>query len=505
MPSTPGLSRAAPLAEVDVQPRLPTDDDALPAWLTCSRVYAVVLVNDSGGIVFTNEIFASLLGYKSAAELIGRDLRQCCLSNDTDWAQFQNEDAHQFEFRHAQGTSVLLSGEVRRCLDSTDGMLYQCLLHRPGDAADNGQLLEHAARMEAVAGLSSGVAHDFNNLLTVLVGNLYLLGEELRDNESAFARIKAARDTALRGSELTRQLLNYARADDTDDVEINPVAVVRKLQPLLEKLVGSRIELRIDAAVNGLTVRASRAQLESAIVNLVINARDAIDGQGTIIVGVREPVADSAEQNHLVVSVSDDGPGMSEVLQQRVFEPFFTTKGEGRGTGLGLSMVRWFAESASGAVAIESEPGNGTTVSMLLPMAGSQAGDTTCSRTLPLSVLPSGNEHIALYIDDAEVRAMTQQTLTVLGYDVRHVGSGEIPRERADMERFDLVIIDADEFGDVVSLVGELQRKGSVRVLALSARTLPALDNELQLRKPFSLIELACSVRAILDGETVSG
>ncbi|MGD2168072.1 MAG: ATP-binding protein, partial [Gammaproteobacteria bacterium] len=465
----------------------------------------VLCVDSAANIVFANDVFAEALGFESAEALIGTNLLRARLTEEAAWAAWENQDLQTFRFRHAGGDPVLLSGSRGKGVDDAGNPIYHCIFFRQGDSQETGQLLEHAARMEAVAGLSSGIAHDFNNLLTVLVGNLYLLGEELRDNETAFARIKAARDTALRGAELTRQLLNYARGEDSDAPEVNPASAVWKLQPLLEKLVGSRIALHVDVTAEERTVTASRAQLESAIVNLVINARDAIEGDGIIRVGVHEAAGNSALETQLSISVTDNGPGMTAQVRRRVFEPFFTTKGEGRGTGLGLSMVRWFAQSAAGDVEIDSAPGSGTTVTILLPQSGNEIGDTTCSRTIPLSVLPSGDERIALLIDDAEVRAMTQQTLTVLGYDVDRVSRDDIVNADSNAATWDLAVVDADNCENLVALVADLRSNSSMRVLALTARKLPELGQDIQLRKPFSLVELAGGVRGVLDGESVSG
>ena len=506
MSSTPKFSSSAVAAETvqDAHVSHYADDVALPAWLVNSCVFGVLIVDQSADVVFANTALAEALGFQAAEDLIGQNLRSSLLVDDADWESWERGGEQSFRLRDATGATVSFHGEGGRRPDDAEQCLRYAVVSLQRSPNETGRLLEHAARMEAVAGLSSGIAHDFNNLLTVLVGNLYLLGEELRGNESAFARIKAARDTALRGAELTRQLLNYARDDDGDDIEIRPASVVHKLQPLLEKLVGSTIELAVDLSAESYTVNASRAQLESAIVNLVINARDAIDGSGCIRVAVNEQ-EEGEYDNRLVVSVTDDGPGMPPEVQDRVFEPFFTTKGEGRGTGLGLSMVRWFAESLSGSVAIESAPGTGTTVSIVLPLQSSENGDTTCSRTIPLSVLPSGDERIALLIDDAEVRAMTQQTLTVLGYDVERVESVETARDDGDTVGFDLAVVDADNSQELIALVDELRRGSSVRVLALTARNIVELDDRHQLRKPFSLVELASGVRGVLDGESASG
>lgn len=477
---------------------------ALPAWLTSSDVFAVAVVNHATDIVFANAKFAQCLGFDSADALTGRNLQQSCLPDGESWDDWKLPARNAYRLKQSSGDIVSFTGEVGETQDRNSEPLSFCVLC-PQDDAEMQQFYEHAAHMEAVAGLSSGIAHDFNNLLTVLVGNLYLLGEELRGDEATFSRIKAARDTALRGSELTKQLLSYARTDESDDADVKPASVVNRLQPLLEKLVGSRIRMEVDVTADTQTISVSRTQLESAVVNLVINARDAIDGAGTIRIGVHEDERADDGEWRVVVSVADDGPGMSPEIKERVFEPFFTTKDDGKGTGLGLSMVRWFADNSGGRVEIDSEPGSGAIVSILLPQAHHESGDTTCSRTIPLSVLPSGEERIALLIDDVEVRAMTQQTLAVLGYDVQRASIEELSRDSADSARFDLVVVDAANSADLHAQVVDLRNRFGVPVLALTARKVSELDQKIQLRKPFSLVELASGVRGVLDGEPVSG
>ena len=475
---------------------------ALPAWLVNSRLLGVVVLDDGLSIVFANDQFARFFGLQSAELLIGANLSEACELEAGDPQCWRQEGECSIRARDKAGTAVLMQVEVSRIRRSDGASLYRCVASLQSEPPETGQLLEHAARMEAVAGLSSGIAHDFNNLLTVLVGNLYLLAEELRDNESAFTRIKAARDTALRGADLTRQLLNYARDDGADEAEVRPASVVRRLQSLLDKLVGSRIKLQVELSAEDASVTAGRAQLESAIVNLVINARDAIDGDGTVTISVDEAAGREFGESDVIVRVADTGPGMSEDVRRRVFEPFFTTKSAGRGTGLGLSMVRWFAERAGGSVDIDSRPGHGTSVSVILPRTSVSSGDTTCSRTLPLSVLPNGDEKVLLVIEDAEVRAMTQQTLAVLGYDVLIMSRDELTAVRD--EDIAVAVVDAQGCPDIVELTQAVRdNTPHTKVLVLTPGRIRELDSRMQLRKPFSLAELAGSVRQTLDGESV--
>jgi signal transduction histidine kinase len=269
------------------------------------------------------------------------------------------------------------------------------------ESADEQQLrraVQHSARMEALGSLTAGIAHDFNNLLTVLVGNLYLAAEELRGKSPTFEKVKTARDAGKRGSDLIRHLLAFARREELPAETVDPKKVVADLIPLLNRSLGSRIQLEtgLDSSSG---VRASAAQLESVIVNLAINARDAMAGKGKVALRTRDvtlSAADAAGKGlpkagaYVAISVADDGPGIPEEIRERVFEPFFSTKTEGAGTGLGLCMVRWFAEQSGGAVELESIHGRGTTVSVWLPRIGDGVVDGH-DGTMPLSTLPSGS------------------------------------------------------------------------------------------------------------------
>jgi signal transduction histidine kinase len=265
MSSTPELSSSAAADPAfDPRPDGHAEDVALPDWLVGSRAFGVIVVDEAAEIVFANDAISSALGFESGDAMTGQNLRASLLQSESDWRDWERGGEQQYRLRNASGAPVSFHGEGIQSIRNLQRPLRYVVLSLQGSSNETGRLLEHAARMEAVAGLSSGIAHDFNNLLTVLVGNLYLLGEELRDNESAFGRIRSARDTALRGAELTRQLLNYARDDEAEDAEVRPASVVLKLQPLLEKLVGSSIELTVDLAAESHTVprveRSSRAR-----------------------------------------------------------------------------------------------------------------------------------------------------------------------------------------------------------------------------------------------------
>ncbi len=287
-------------------------------------------------------------------------------------------------------------------------------------------LVQRIARLEAALALTAGTVHDVNNVLTVLSGNLFLLTEGVRDQPELYEKARRARNAAERGSTLLRELLTYGRDPDDETRAINPADHVAALQPLLARAIGGDHELEIDVDQSAGSVDASAAQFESVLINLAINARDALKRRGKVRIGVRKAEADGrqpapkglARGTYVCVEVADDGCGIPEEHLARVTEPLFSTKPPDRGSGLGLSMVKRFAEELDGALAIDSAEGRGTRVQVWLPRSGRLA-ETTANMTLPLSTLPGGDETIVLLSRDADVRTSMQQILEALGYSVR--------------------------------------------------------------------------------------
>ncbi|HUQ50653.1 MAG TPA: ATP-binding protein [Gammaproteobacteria bacterium] len=370
---------------------------------------------------------------------------------------------------------------------------------------------QHSARMEALGSLTAGVAHDFNNLLTVLVGNLYLIGEEVRERPRVFEKLKAARDAGKRGTELIKQLMTFARREELTVGVIDPQNVIADLLPLLRRALGARITLETKLQANVGAVRASVAQLESVVVNLAVNARDAIEGKGTISIEVIP--ADVTEQEatlrglarggrYIAVTVRDTGSGIPPEALSRVFEPFFSTKRERGGTGLGLSMVRWFAEHAGGAAAIESVVGQGTTVTLMLPRIQPEQADSI-EMTMPLSTLPTGNERVVVLALDEALRATIHQTLEVLGYRVRVASGAEDLLAAVAAEQTELLMVDGLGRGDADILIRARAAQPKLRIIATAD---PSRGAEriagvgiASLAKPFTLADLAGTVRRTLD------
>ena len=241
--------------------------------------------------------------------------------------------------------------------------------------------MRQSQKLEAIGQLTGGLAHDFNNLLGVVVGNLDLMGEGLPQDERFRRCHRSALEAALRGAEVTRSLLAVARRQPLKVEEHDLNGLVAEMLPLVRSSVGSAVTVRSQLWAGELRARVDAAGLSNALLNLVINARDAMKeqpGEKRLVLRTRlqrleEGVDEQLKAGHYaVVEVEDSGPGMSKEVGERAFEPFFTTKEVGKGTGLGLSMVRGFAEQLGGTVRLESVLGQGTTVRLYLPMAASQ-------------------------------------------------------------------------------------------------------------------------------------
>jgi signal transduction histidine kinase len=479
-----------------------------------SALVATIVLSQEGRVVRANARMRALLEVGSADRLSGRSFTEFLVHPDewTQWLARQAADSGAvLRLRSATGTAVTLRGEA--CKTSTsDGAALCGVFVNASDEAQLRAAVQHSARMEALGSLTTGIAHDFNNLLTVLVGNLYLVAEELRDRPKVFERLKSARDASKRGADLIKQLLAFARREQLETGVIDPCKVVSDLEPLLRRALGSKVALRVELQPDAGKIRASTAQLESVIVNLAINARDAIEKKGTVTIGVqraRLTSADAALQRlakggeYVIVRVADDGSGIPADTIGKVFEPFFSTKTERGGTGLGLSMVRWFAEQAGGAIKLDSAVGRGTTVALLLPLSIEQVVEQT-DKTMPLSTLPTGTERVVILAPDEAVRATVLQILEVLGYEVELVAGDEELLGALAAKRADLLIVDGPAREDAGLLARARSTCPNLRVVVTAEGQRPrergpAPNGVSVLAKPFSLAELAGTVRQSLD------
>ncbi len=291
--------------------------------------------------------------------------------------------------------------------------------------------LRQAQKMESIGQLTGGVAHDFNNLLQVVIGNIEFLIGALKDAPALLTRARSALLASQRGAQLTRQLLAFARRQPLNPAPINPGRLIQGMTDLLQRTLGDDIQVEASIAGGLWNTLVDAAQLESAILNLAINARDAMPEGGKLTIEVANAFlddayaaehADVAPGQYVMLAVTDTGTGMTPDVVARAFEPFFTTKPEGKGTGLGLSMVYGLVKQSGGHVKIYSEPGHGTTMKLYLPR---EHGAEVATNGLNGRAAVGGNERILVVEDDATVRQTVVDMLRQLGYRIAIAESGE--------------------------------------------------------------------------------
>ena len=313
------------------------------------------------------------------------------------------------------------------------------LTHQIAERAKAEDQLRQAQKMQALGQLTGGIAHDFNNLLTVIQGSADMLRRPEVSEEKRIRFAEAVVQASSKAAALTGQLLAFARRQPLQPEAIDVNGLIRDMTDLLDRTLGERITVVTTLAPGPCTVEADRAQLESALLNIAVNARDAMPDGGQL--DIRTAPADDAERGKMVaLSVSDCGTGMDEDTLGRAFEPFFTTKLTGKGTGLGLSQVYGFASQSGGDVRIDSEPGRGTTVTLLLPRRGAAPDKAPAAESARLKQGRTGR--ILLVEDNDEVGAFAAHLLGEMGHEVVRAPSGEEALDRALAETFDLVFTD---------------------------------------------------------------
>jgi signal transduction histidine kinase len=392
--------------------------------------------------------------------------------------------------------------------------------------------LRQAQKMEAIGQLTGGVAHDFNNLLTVIIGGLDNIARQLAGglDEAGMPRVKRgvemAQKAAQRAATLTARLLAFSRRQALDPRPLHADRLVQDMSELLRRSLGETVRLEAVGAGGLWAALADPNELEHAILNLAVNARDAMPQGGTLTIetanvwldeaylaSVAEPVPPG---QYVMVAVSDTGVGMDSETLSRVFEPFFTTKEPGRGTGLGLSQVYGFVRQTGGHIRIYSERGQGTTVKLYLPRVSADVAPEVAKDAAPDPSMMRGSETVLLVEDDDEVRAYSSGVLRELGYTVIEAEDGAAALAALEGNAaVDLLFTDVVLPGGFHGrkLADEARRRRpALRVLFTSGYTRNAiihngrLDPGVQLiTKPFSYRELASRIRRMLDGEVEIG
>ena len=429
----------------------------------------------------------------------------------------KGEWSGRFQQTGADGKTITVDGHWTLLRDEAGHPAGVLKIHT--DVSERVELerrLAQSQKLEAIGQLTGGIAHDFNNLLTVIVGNADTLAEDLADRTDVLPLVDMIRTASERGAELTRHLLAFARRQALEPRTVRPDELVEGMRNLLRRTLGENIDLAVDSAPNVARVSVDPAQFESALLNLCINARDAMPGGGKLMIetdnvildeNYTERRADVVPGDYVRISISDTGTGMSAEDVARAFEPFFTTKARGQGTGLGLSMVYGFVKQSGGHVAIYSELGHGTVVTLYLRQAKGQVEPVT---TVEPTDISGRGERILLVEDDDLVRAHAVQLLTGLGYGVVTATNGpealELLRENIPCDLlFTDVIMPGGLTGPQLAEAAHVLRPG-LPVLYTSGYTENAIIHHGRvdpginlLHKPYRKPELAAKLRAVLD------
>ncbi|MFL6700548.1 MAG: PAS domain S-box protein [Vitreoscilla sp.] len=482
------VSGAGPLAADQVGEVLPNRPDTLPGLvLAQAGIVRVASLGDETRFQVSQRLAAARMVSALAVPMFDRGRVIGVLAAMSSQPERLGDD----EVRFLESLANLLASSLQRAQTEED--------------------LNHAQRLETVGQLTGGIAHDFNNLLTVIQGNLQVLEElpELEASEQGRQLVDAATRATRRAAELTGKLLAFARRQVLQPSSVRVGAMLQSLADMLRRTVGQHIRIEVEAADSELTVMADPGQLESALLNIAINARDAMPQGGLLRFEARaearshaqlqavdsDASTDAAPQGYVAITVSDTGSGMSDEVRERAFEPFFTTKAPGRGTGLGLSTVYGFVKQSRGLIEISSAPDKGTRISLLLPRpvlaapsvalaVGAGAGLRTGLRVL-------------LVEDDAEVRAVMQRFLQTLGCAVQVAPSAEHALALVDAGGdMDLLLTDIALGAGMrgTALAAEMQRRRpAVRVLLMSGFSAELLEADRDSPSHWELLPKPCT------------
>lgn len=423
---------------------------ALPDFMTTLfdvLVDGIITIDASGIIQFVNVAAQAMFGY-TPAELLGRNISVLMPE-----PYRSRHDQYLADYRQGSRMRIIGVGGRELPMQRKDGSIFAAELavgEAPGDtnhvfvgtirdlserkeAERTQELLRQSQKMEALGQLTGGIAHDFNNLLSIIVGHLDILTEKLSDAPDMQRHVDPCIEAALRGSALTQQLLAFGRrqALQPKTLSVNPLLV--RSVALLRRTLGERIDIVTTLADDLHLTHIDPNQLENAIVNLAVNARDAMPEGGKLIIETRNVDLDEDYASrhvevdpgcYVMIAISDTGHGMTADVCARVFEPFFTTKPLGRGTGLGLSMVHGFIKQSRGHVSIYSEVGRGTCIRLYLPCVHDRASVAEPATTNPQP--PSARGERVLVVEDNDA-VLTLSTLMIrgLGYEPVSAGSGE--------------------------------------------------------------------------------
>jgi two-component system, cell cycle sensor histidine kinase and response regulator CckA len=492
--------------------------------LVQSSVYGIYRSSIEGRFLDVNPALVTMLGYGSAEEVLLLDPEKDVFAREEEHARLIEEfrlsgrlDGIEVTWKRQDATmiTVRISGRAVSSADEPADVL-EAIAEDVTDRRVLEDQFRQAQKMEAVGRLAGGVAHDFNNLLMVISGYTEVILSKLDMQHPVHEKAMAIQQAADRATTLTRQLLAFSRKQLLELKVVDLNAIVRDMERLLRPLIGENVELITVLAPAAGHTRADAGQLEQVLMNLVVNAKDALPDGGKLTIETQNLTVDEGQRrgptfirpgNYVLLSVSDTGMGMDKETQSRIFEPFFTTKEMGKGTGLGLSTVYGIVKQTGGYVMVQSEEGHGSTFQIYLPRVDA---------AVELQATPvtradfAGTETVLLVEDEESVRQLVRETLISRGYKVVEAADGEAGLAAAAAHKgiIHLVITDVIMPGmGGRELVKQLaQTRPETKVLYLSGYTEDAIGSEGSiesgtafLQKPFTLQNLSRKVREVLS------
>jgi two-component system, cell cycle sensor histidine kinase and response regulator CckA len=490
-----------------------------------SAVYGIYRSSLSGRFLDVNPALVSMLGYESAQKVLSLSPQRDVFVDPEEQARLMREckrkgrlDNFEIKWKRNDGNviTVRLSGRAVTAENEPEETL-EVIAEDITEKRVLEDQFRQAQKMEAVGRLAGGVAHDFNNLLMVISGYAEVMLEKLDPNGSLHHKASAIQQAADRATTLTRQLLAFSRKQLLELKVVDLNAIVSDIERLLTPLIGEKVQLATRLAPSLGRTRADAGQLEQVIMNLVVNAKDAMPDGGSITIQTANAVLDDSYRQdrtyiqagpYVMLSVSDTGCGMDKETQSRIFEPFFTTKEKGKGTGLGLSTVYGIVKQSAGYIFAQSEVGRGTTFRIYLPRVEEPAEPITAH--LRSNVSAKGSETVLLVEDEESVRGLVRETLETRGYTVLEAADGEAGLALAQSFPGNIHLLITDVVMPGMSgkqLASHLkQARQQTRVLFLSGYTEDAIAQEggleagaAFLQKPFTLQSLARKVRDVLQ------
>ncbi|MFZ0772244.1 MAG: PAS domain S-box protein [Candidatus Sulfotelmatobacter sp.] len=492
--------------------------------LVQTAVYGIYRSSSGGRFLDVNPALIAMLGYNSALEVLALDPKKDVFADPAEYTRLVDEfrrsgrmDGFEVRWKRKDGAAITvrISGRAVASEDQPADVL-EAIAEDITERRVLEDQFRQSQKMEAVGRLAGGIAHDFNNLLMVISGYTEVLLDQLAPGNPLHVKAEAIQQASDRATTLTRQLLAFSRKQLLELKVVDVNAIVADMERLLRPLIGEDIELSTSLAPAVGCTRADAGQLEQVIMNLVVNAKDAMPNGGKICVRTAIVTLDDSSRPentfikngpYVMISVSDTGQGMDRETQARIFEPFFTTKEKGKGTGLGLSTVYGIIKQSGGYVFVQSEPGRGTVFTIYFPRVDEPS---EAHGAAPASLGAAGGSETILLVEDEEsVRQLVRDTLASRGYRVLEAANGQdaLALAAAHPDTIHLVITDVVMPGlSGHELVQQLlpARPGTT-VLYLSGYAEDAISTSLAqpgpkafLQKPFTLQSLSRKVREIL-------